>query len=549
MSRPWVWSEAQDRVRELTDGRAVLVGAGAELELLGAARGATPGAGRLDFAGLLSRVDGLAGTLPDAEAGFDVHVVSDFQASALPARFNALIEGGDWPVTLHAVRRGEDNWSVESVSVADDMVVARIAGFAETGREVPVALRVEGVERDRVVVSVGPGARADVRLRLPEDVLDASEDLGVVVAVEADDALSADDVGRVVYRPRRSLPVAVVAPRTPAADYLAAAIEAADLPLAPAWLDADAPTGEWPRGTSLLVLVDPGRVPPPLARRIARLLAGGGGVLVTVGPRTERAGRVPVLEGALLPSPPGGASGGRVVIEDAGHPTAVEGWRDVTVARSLVAEDAGPGRTILALADGRPLLVEHRVGSGRLLVLHTALDRAWSSLVLRPVFVRFVADALGYLANDLGPLRAVAGEPVALPAAAVQVFDADGARVLGLGSTAHRPTARFPDAGFYSVRTPGRRTLLAVHLDPRESDLRPADPVLLARWREVAAAGRSATASRPSVAAPDADVPPAWPLAPWLLTLLAVLLLAEPTIANLGGTFRRIRGPSADRPG
>ena len=87
MSRPWVWSEAQDRVRELTDGRAVLVGAGAELELLGAARGAMPGAGRLDFAGLLSRVDGLAGTLPDAEAGFDVHVVSDFQASALPARF------------------------------------------------------------------------------------------------------------------------------------------------------------------------------------------------------------------------------------------------------------------------------------------------------------------------------------------------------------------------------------------------------------------------------------------------------------------------------
>ena len=207
-----------------------------------------------------------------------------------------------------------------------------------------------------------------------------------------------------------------------------------------------------------------------------------------MGPRTSNGGRLPVLDQALEAGDGRRGTNARVVVEDPGHPAAGDGWPEVEVSRSLVPVDADTGRTILALEDGRPLLVEHTVGRGRLLVLYTALDREWTSLVVRPAFVRLVSDALRYLGNDPGALQAVAGEAVSVPASSVQFFDADGARVLGLASTTRRPTVRFGEAGFYSAHTPGRRALVAVNVDPRESDLRPADPAVLARWQEAAGA-------------------------------------------------------------
>ena len=553
MSRPEVWRQAVDRVDALTDDRAVLVAAGAELEVLDGEGSATPGVDRLDFDGLMSRLAALAGNLPGAEGRFEVHVVSDFQATALPARFNALIEGVDWPLVLHEVGRGEDNWSVEAVvlpppnagRIAAREVVARVASLAGARREIPVVLRAGGTEIDRLVLPIAAGGRAEARFALPATVAVESGDTEITVALDVDDALPADDVRRTVHRGPRSVPLVLVAPAGSGPDYLAAAVEAAGLPFAVVRMAVNAPAAQWPAGAALAVLVDPGALSGPLARRVSRVLENGGGVLVSVGPRMERAGgALPFLEHVLRRHEPSGPEGSAVVIEDAGHPAAADWWREVRVARSLVPRDAAGGRTILALEDGRPLLVEHRFGSGRLLVLHTALDREWTSLVVRPAFVRFVADALGYLGNDLGALRAVAGEPVQLPVASVQLFDAAGARVLELGSTANRPTVRFPDAGFYSVRTPGRRALLAVNVDPRESDLRPADPAVLARWRETARGRETRSVRDPAAVATQAEEPPDWPLAPWLLGLLAVLLLAEPMVANLGGVFGDARGSS-----
>ena len=62
----------------------------------------------------------------------------------MPARFNALIDGGRWPVTLHPVGAPADNWAVESVRVERDAVVARVASHAETQRDLRVSLRIAG---------------------------------------------------------------------------------------------------------------------------------------------------------------------------------------------------------------------------------------------------------------------------------------------------------------------------------------------------------------------------------------------------------------------
>ena len=541
MRRPAAWEAALQRVRELVaEGPARIVAAGAELELLATEHGVSAGAGRLDFAGLAARLDTLAGSLPKGGSGFEVHIVSDFQASAMPARFNALIDGGRWPVTLHPVGAPTDNWAVESVRVERDAVVARVASHAGTRRDLLVSLRIAGAEEEHVAVTLAPGARVEARFARPASLADA-DDTAVEVALESGDALAGDDLRRWVHRGRQSHPLPIVASARSGtgADYLAAAVDAAALPVAPLRIDAmDAET--WPAGIGVVALIDPGTMSEPLLRRVARHVEGGGGVFLTVGPRTSNGGRLPVLDQALEAGDGLRGTNARVVVEDPGHPAAGDGWAEVEVFRSLVPVDADTGRTILALEDGRPLLVEHTVGRGRLLVLYTALDREWTSLVVRPAFVRLVSDALRYLGNDPGALQAVAGEAVSVPASSVQFFDADGARVLGLASTTRRPTVRFGEPGFYSAHTPGRRALVAVNVDRRESDLRPADPAVLARWQEAAGADPGDAPTSSSFARTGAGLR-LQPLAPWLLGLLAVLLLVEPVFANLGASLRRMQ--------
>ena len=125
----------------------------------------------------------------------------------------------------------------------------------------------------------------------------------------------------------------------------------------------------------------------------------------------------------------------RVVAVDAAHPLAEGAWHEVRVDRAL-ALAAPAGETILALADSAaearggkpeaaPLLVERRIGKGRALTLLTALDRNWSSLVLRPAFVGLIGNAVRYLADPLaGHVRV--GEAIALAGASAQIFDAEG---------------------------------------------------------------------------------------------------------------------------
>ena len=542
MARPGVWDEALRHVERLAaDGAAVVVGAGAELELLTASPGSiAPQASRLGLGGLVSRVAAVAANLPQRETGFAVHLVSDFQASAVPDRFNALIEGGTMPLTVHPVGRAEDNWAVESVRLSGDEAIARVASHAEARREVQVALRVADAVVDRTTVTLPPRGRTEVRFALPPGTEAAGEDTGLAVSLESTDALPADDVARAVLRARRSSALAIVATRDAAAEYVAAAAEAAGLPFEPIRVGARPDSGDWPASVELVALLDPGGLSADVSRRVSRLVAGGGGVLLAVGPRAAGAGMLPLVEQAVertVRTRPGDA---RVVVEDAGHPAAGDGWRDVAVFRSVVPVEPAAGEVILSLQDSRPLLAEHRVGPGRVLVLYTALDREWTSLVVRPTFVRFVADALRYLGNDLGALEAVAGAPLHVPAASVQVFDADGARVLGLASTTDRPTVRLSEPGFYTVRTPGRSTLLAVNVDPRESDLRVADPALLARWQD--AIGAEAAGSAP-VVGPGAEPAVAERQQPpgiWLLALLALLLLVEPLVANVGRVPRSV---------
>lgn len=557
MRRSSAWSEALDVVRDLrgddSRGEGRLVLASDRLTAVSALADAEPGWSRLDFAGLPQRIEAALAAWPTPPGGWRVHLVSDFQASAVPERFNALVEGIQWPVELHVVGEHGANWAV----AADAIRAAAVEQSAQTGQDVArieavvtsfapgsrqrasparrmaVSLHRDEEEVDRATVTVAAGGRTPVAFDVPAM---AEEAVAWEVRIDAGDALPADDVARVVQSARDGRRVAVLAPRAEARGmrFLLAALDASGfatptlLELDSAWRAAD---------VDCLILLDPGSLPASTERRLTRYTDAGGGVLTVVGPRTQRARSLP-FGGEVGASPFNAAL--QVVVRDAGHPLAAGGWGAVTVDRALVLP-TGHGQTILSLvprAPGRqaenvPVLTEQRLGAGRMVTLLTALDRDWSTLVLQPAFVGFVANAVDYLAGEFAR-AGHAGEPLPVTSGNVQLFDAQAVRVLALGDTTGGPgnVLRVAEPGLYTVRTPGRETLLAVNVDPRESDLAPMPADLLGRWR--AAAQRSApVAARPAAEAAT-DLPTGTPLAPTLLALGLALLIVESAAANVG---------------
>ena len=550
MRRDGVWTTALGVARDLLDDPAVagprMLLADDRLRSTPTVTDASPGWSRLDFAGLPARIEAALAAWPEPPGGWLIHLVSDFQASAVPERFNALVEGTQWPVVLHAVGDAEPNWAVTASVVPQEgagdsapgsRIEVVVASFADEPRNLAVLLRRAEAEVGRVDVAVPGGGRAATAFDIPPAPRQA-----VVweVLIDAGDGLPEDDVARVVQAGQDARRVAVLALNADpgALRFLVAALDASGVP-APVVLGADS---VWPQTLDVLIALDPGRWPESVSLRMQRHVDNGGGVLTIVGPRTQREGALPLV-GALTASV--FDLDRRVLVADTAHPLAQGGWVDVTVARALASPMPGL-QTILSLvpmaSDERqtgvvPLLAEKRLGKGRMLVLLTALDRDWSSLVLRPAFVGLIGNAVAYLAGEFVP-TAFAGEALPISGTSLQLFDADGQRVLSLNETVGMTggVVQVSRPGVYTVRTPGRETLMAVNTDPRESDLRPMAGELLARWQDAANRTQRSQASEDASQALPASVEQVTgvPLAPWLLTFAIALLVAESVAANIG---------------
>ena len=141
----------------------------------------------------------------------------------------------------------------------------------------------------------------------------------------------------------------------------------------------------------------------------------------------------------------------------------------------LSVEPAPEDRVLVRLADSTPLLIERQLGSGRVLLFTSSLDREWNDLPVQPVFVPLMAGLANHLLGgagfsseaDLGSTLAVR----ALGLAGGQIFDPRGEKALGLG--AGSDDVLLDQVGFYEVVGGGATELVAVNFDPRESDLTP----------------------------------------------------------------------------
>jgi hypothetical protein len=242
---------------------------------------------------------------------------------------------------------------------------------------------------------------------------------------------------------------------------------------------------------------------------------------------------------------------------DSSYPAVAKagGWPGVKFFYALdVDPGAGPdaARVIVRLGDQTPLLLEKRIGEGRVVLLTSGLDNLTNDFPLDPAFVPFIEQTARYLAGSERhgggrlvdaylELRNAKEQGVKGQTQGVEVTDPEGRRPLTLGEAASAQSFQLTEAGYYQLRLAnGRRDEVGVNADPKESNLDVIPDDVLALWvgkggqssQEASASGQPVSPAPPSRTAQSL----------WWYVMLLVLAaaLAESVLASRYlGTLRQ----------
>jgi hypothetical protein len=420
-----------------------------------------------------------------------------------------------------------------------------VAGYQTPAGAVDVALLVNGMETTRRSVSLPASGRAKVEFQ----GLPATYGFNrCAVRIGGQDALPADN--EYLFGVERSDPRRILVLGGPRAErslvYLRAALEAASgasFTLEPR--PASAGPGDGFERYAFVLLNDPSPLSPALESALRRYVEAGGNLAVILG--SSAGARLPVTGEAAGELRTASRSGDRFYTAstvDALHPVleAAPRWESVRFYQTVPVAPQGR-RVLLRLNDGSALLAEQRLGEGRILWFASPLDNVANDLPLRPVFVPFLEGLARYLAGEEArATQASAGDLLELRATSrasgIEVLDPRGKRALSLTEAAAARSFRFEETGFYEIRRGGgRRELLAVNVDRRESDLAPLPDEALQLWQ----GGGSAAAPAGAAPASGAENRP-FPLGAQLLWALAAAALMESFLASRT-FFRDARNP------
>ena len=487
---------------------------------------------RLDYGAAMAAVDRLAGSLPRPVT---LHVISDFQASAMPVRFADVVPSTVAELVPHVVGTGAPfNWSVEFVRETADGLDVGLLGFGDRERVADVELLLnDEVVETRSLAETGP-----VVLRFSGLQYEPGDNR-IQVRIDTDDDLAADNQWYHVVQNEPPSPVPLITLNSGglAVTYLSAALEADSTqsysvqPMVIGDFDARVLSRHrW-------VLVDDiGSLDEPLGAALTGYLQNGGGVLAFAGPRVASLTSMPLSGHQLRAASVEFAaneflSPGQI---DTGHPVLArtEGWHTVNVSRTLAVAEQTDDQVLIRLENNEPFLIERGIGAGRLLLVLNGLDNRWNDLPVRPVFVSFMVEAAAYL-SGINQISKTYTTGASLPLSLIgsvsgQVVDPDGNTVLSLADTTRAQQIKLDKPGFYEVYTPEGSTLVAANVDPRESALGRISQALLDRWQD-------ATGSTAGPAGGQSDIVDAAPLElwHWLLLMLALVIIAESLLGNV----------------
>ena len=513
-----------DRVQVMTLGSQLQVltqptqDAGA---LRAAVESLQPGDSHGNFGELARSLRSLAESTPTP---IELHLFSDMQKSEMPANFAELALPANVSLVLHPVIKNPvPNWTVESVNVPGQVwdpkktrVQVVVAGFGTPAATRNVTLLANGKTLATQSVAVPANGRATVEFQS----LDVSYGFTRCEArIDSADAFPADDSSIFAVErsdPRRALFVYESGDsRSPV--YFRAALASA----AEAAFTLDATSVAQASGLPLskyafVVLSDLISVPASFESDLLKYVQTGGSVWVAVGTSGSHTTRIPVFGGNILESRNYSRTGDRFLSVGDADPSfpsvaKTDKWSGIKFYFAARV-DPGDSRVAARLTDQTPLLIEKKIGEGRVLLFTSGLDNLTNDFPLHPIFVPFVEQTARYLSgteNRSGSrtvdsfleLRSSKEQSVS-----VEVIDPDGHRPLSLKEATTAQTYQLTRAGFYELQLAnGRHDVIGVNPDRRESNLDVIPDETLALWRgnsgaapaQAAATGQAQEQTRP----------------------------------------------------
>ena len=394
-----------------------------------------------------------------------------------------------------------------------------VASFGDAPAEVPCTIRLPDGAAITAFIEVPAGGQAEELFTVPRVA-----EGGVATAEIEDGHLAADDTFA-FQLPRIGASRVLVVDGDPGPTPVASEVYFLERALAP-WGAAGSARGgllpdviasagvadldpEVHRVVFLANVADPGALAPRLVDFVRR----GGGLVIGMGDNVT-ADRYNGPLATLLPAPLRSAR----ALATLGEPGKAMALPDTSLAlfqpfarggraafgapafrRVMTLEpyqdSATPGdgvHTLATLEGGLPVVVERRLGQGRVVVFLGTFDLEWGSFPLQAAYMPFVQRLVSYLGGESGGggerLSARVGETVsvALPDSALDVIVTGPSGPVSAPATSGAVSFTPTPAGAYVVETPGAppRAHVAVNVDPAESDVTPG-PALIELAAEI----------------------------------------------------------------
>jgi hypothetical protein len=499
-----------------------------------------------NFGELTRAVRAIAESIPTP---VELHLFSDMQRSQLAANFNDLSLPANVTFVPHAVvAKPQPNWTVESVDAPGQVwgkdakpihVQAVIAGYGTPAAQRSVSLAVAGKTTATKTVSVPANGRATVDFPALEVPYGFSR---CEVRIDSGDGFPADDQRR--FAVERSDPQKILLVhnygdnRSPL--YIGAALSAAaQSAFILESISVNEAADRKPGNYAFIILSDVNSVPSLLEHSLTEYVHSGGSLLITAGTSAGSRQRIPIFDARITETRDYNRSPDRYMAvgsTDSSYPAVAkaDAWAGVKFFYALNI-DPGDARVIVRLGDQTPLLLEKRIGEGRLVLFTSGLDNLTSDFPLRPAFVPFIEQTALYLAGSQrqGGARQVDAyldlRSAREQGQGVEITDPEGKRPLTLAEAAKAQTFQLTEAGFYQLRLAnGHRNEIGVNPDPKESNLDVIPDDVLALWQ-----GKSTEESRQAHTG-GSSMPQKIPQSFWWYVMLLVFTaaLAESILAS-----------------
>ena len=505
-----------------------------------------PGDGHGNFGELARSVRTMAEA---AHTPVEFHLFSDMQRSQLAANFADMLLPGNVTFVPHGVvSKAQPNWTVESVDAPGQVwgkdakpvhVQAVIAGYGTPAAQRTVSLVVSGKTTATKTVTVPANGRATVDFPTLEVPYGFSP---CEVRIDSADGFPGDDLRRFAVErsdPQKALLVHNYGD-TRSPFYVAAALSAAaQSAYILESINVNEAADRKASNYAFILLSDLSSVPTLLEHSLTEYVRSGGSVLITAGTSAAGRPRIPIFDARIVETRDYNRSPDRsmaVGSSDSSYQAVAkaDGWVGVKFFYALNVEP-GDARVIARLGDQTPLLLEKRIGEGRVMLFTSGLDNLTNDFPLHPAFVPFIEQMARYLAGTerQGGSKAVdayldlrkAGEQ----GQGVEVTDPEGKRPLTLREASTAQTFQLTEAGFYQLRlADGRQNEVGVNPDPKESNLDVIPEDVLALWQ--GKGGDSAQAAGAAGPAAPQKIPQSF----WWYVMLVVLAaaVAESVLAS-----------------